>query len=203
VLTDVQREWRIRAALWDADWRTGCSMDRALPPAMAAQARWRYWARAAARLRAAKTQRLPAIPCSAARKAFTRHCPPQGSVTPTTPHPQRWLSTAHRSTPLAQLPSLRRAHELLLCDLRDQAALEWQYGIDALDSERRTQSIGLAMRWSWYDIGVATASRQGVFADYSLLFPRPYAAAVHEGAALAQLPEDFIYASCAWRASTA
>jgi soluble lytic murein transglycosylase len=51
----------------------------------------------------------------------------------------------------------------------------------------------LALRWGWYDQGIASASKQGVFNDYAVLYPRPYDPQVQAAAELTHLPGDLIY----------
>jgi soluble lytic murein transglycosylase len=76
----------------------------------------------------------------------------------------------------------RRARELAAVGLRSEATLEWQLGAAALEDSQRIQSIHLAAGHGLYDIAVATATRYGVFADYALLYPRPFGPAVEQAA---------------------
>jgi soluble lytic murein transglycosylase len=84
--------------------------------------------------------------------------------------------------------------ELVAVGLRSEATLEWQYGYSDLDGAARMQSIHVAADLGLYDISVATATRHEVFADYRLLYPRPYAPAVRRAAELSKLNSLLIYA---------
>mgnify|MGYP002775729654 FL=1 len=108
-------------------------------------------------------------------------------------HAQQPLAPALQAQ-LARQPALERAHELLLCDLRLLAGPEWDTAWAALDATQRQQLPALAMRWGWYDQGIASASKLRAFNDYELLYPRPYDGPVHAGAQLTNLPEDLLYA---------
>ena len=46
-------------------------------------------------------------------------------------------------------PGFVRAHELLLCQLDNEAGAEWRATFDALKPEQQAQSVGLAAHWSW------------------------------------------------------
>jgi peptidoglycan lytic transglycosylase len=46
----------------------------------------------------------------------------------------------------------------------------------------RDQSIHVAHDLGWFDLAVATATERGVFFDYALLYPEPYAAEVEAAA---------------------
>ena len=65
---------------------------------------------------------------------------------------------------------------MLRCDLRTAAVKEWLDGIRGLDADARVQAIRLAASWEWHDVAVALATRENVFFDYALLYPRPYVA---------------------------
>jgi peptidoglycan lytic transglycosylase len=91
-------------------------------------------------------------------------------------------------------PALVRTHELILCDMQTEAALEWRTAYDALTPSAQVQAIGLAARWGWYLQSIAAAARLGLFNDYDLLYPRPYDSEVRRAATLSGLPQDLIYA---------
>jgi len=75
----------------------------------------------------------------------------------------------------------------------DAARAEWRFGLDALSTPARPQSIHLAARWGWYSQAVTIATAERVFNDYALLYPRPYDAEVIAAAQLSGLPLPLIY----------
>ena len=77
--------------------------------------------------------------------------------------------------------------------MRSLATLEWHAGYDALDAALKPQAIHLAALWGLYDIAVATATSQGVFNDYPLLYPRPYRDEVKAAAKLTALDQPLLY----------
>lgn len=191
---DRTAEWSTRAALWAGNWARAAQSIAAMPPALRELPRWRYWAARTAELQGDAATAKAGYAALGALDNYYAALATARLGQPYAPHPQPLALDGAAASRIAQLPAFQRAHELLLCRLEPLALGEWAYGFDALDPASRTQSIGLAMRWGWYNQGVAAASRQGVFNDYALLYPRPYDDAVHAGATLTGLPEDFIYA---------
>ena len=86
-----------------------------------------------------------------------------------------------------------RAHELLLCELRGQAMIEWQFAFDELTAAERQQAVPLAADWGWYDLAVTAATSLHIFYDYGLLYPQPYETSVIAAAHAAQLPVSLVY----------
>jgi soluble lytic murein transglycosylase len=185
-------EWWARAALWAGDWPQVARVINAMPEAMRSQQRWRYWSlRASAalgtngadaqlRLLADEDGWYPALASAQLHKAYA-------------PHPQPIALNGAMQAQIAALPGIVRAHELFLAALRPQASAEWVQATEALDAAQRTQSIGLAARWGWYDQAVGTATRQMIFSDYELLYPKPYDVPVRSAAEISDVPEDLIY----------
>ena len=93
---------------------------------------------------------------------------------PAAPHPERLTADAAAIAALEAEPGIVRARELLTVELRTAAVGEWLSVLAAVEPAARAQAVHLAARWQWYDVAVATATRQGVFFDYELLYPRPY-----------------------------
>ncbi|MDB5976980.1 MAG: soluble lytic murein transglycosylase [Nevskia sp.] len=187
-------EWNVRAALWSGDWTRTTQALATLSSTQRELPRWRYWS-----ARASEVQGDAA----AARAVYTQLTANDNYYAalssarlglPFAPHPQPLTINTAIGTQIAQQPPFVRAHELLLCDLKPLAAVEWQAGLEGLDPAWRVQAVPLALRWGWYEQAIASASKQGVFNDYQLLYPKPYDVAVHTAVALTQVPEDLIYA---------
>jgi soluble lytic murein transglycosylase len=190
---DTAREWQTRAALWAHDWALAARSISSMSETNRQTARWRYWAARAAEQNQDLTlarQLYNSVliddnyyaAMAAARLDEAVH-----------PHPEKLLLDQTLLTEIQQLPALVRARELLLCNLRPQADIEWQFGFSALSEAARNQAIHLASAWGWHDQAVATASQRQVFNDYHLLYPRPYDKEVNAGAKLTKLRPELIY----------
>ncbi len=188
-------EWTVRAALWAGDWPRAAQALAALPPALRELPRWRYWSARATEVQGdTAAARAVYAQLTANDNYYGLALSSARLGQPFAPHPQPLTINTAVGAQIAQEPPFVRAHELLLCDLKPLAAVEWQAGLDGLDPSWRVQTVPLALRWGWYEQAIASASKQGVFNDYQLLYPRPYDVAVHTAVALSQVPEDLIYA---------
>lgn len=191
-LDALAQEWWARAALWAGDWAQAARVIGAMPESLRSQQRWRYWSLRAGAEQAPDTAAealaqlasedgwYPALASARLQKAYA-------------PHPQPIAVSEAALAQIAALPGVIRARELFLVAMRPQASAEWTQATEALDAAQRTQAIALAARWGWYDQAVATASRQQIFDDYALLYPRPYDAPVRTAAEVTGLREELIY----------
>jgi soluble lytic murein transglycosylase len=194
---EAVQEWNARAALWAGDWAGVANAIAAMTPELRQQQRWRYFAvRADEQLGHADAQAssMARYLALAGENGFYPVLAAARAGRDFAPHPQPLLFDETRIAPLAQTAPFLRAHELFLCGLRNEASREWQAAQEPLDADTRTQTIALAYRWGWYDQEVATASRNNVYEDYSLLYPRPYADEVGAASAVTGVPTDLIYA---------
>jgi soluble lytic murein transglycosylase len=192
-LDDVALGWQARAAMWAGDWREVQRSIAAMSDRERGHARWRYWsARAAAErgdeesARALYHALLPSDNYYAANAAARLGLPSQ-------PHPAALAGDAEQVAALGERPGFVRARELLLCGLRSAALTEWLVEFGQLDDAQRTQAVLLSSSWDWHDVAVAMATRQNVFFDYALLYPRPFDGEVGAAAKLADLDERLIY----------
>ncbi|HEX7381989.1 MAG TPA: transglycosylase SLT domain-containing protein [Nevskiaceae bacterium] len=187
-------QWRVRAALWAGDWQRVHDWIAAMPAALRGTDQWRYWearsdtelgdqpgADAIYRGLASGNGYYAALAAWRMKQGFVP------SASPLVDAPQ--LRAA-----LAAQPGVIRAHELYEVDLSSLASVEWQVALAGVPSDERLQGIRLAYDWGWYAQAVATASGQGIFSAYELLYPLPYMNAVAAAAASSGLPKDWIYA---------
>lgn len=186
-------EWWARAALWSGDWKLAADTIASMPEARRESARWRYWAaRAADHLREPDNAKRLYESVLSDDNFYSAMAAGRLKRT-VAPTPQALPSVPELQAALERIPALVRARELFWSGLRQEAALEWQYGFQGLSEQQRRQSIRLAASWGWYDQAVATATAERVFNDYDLLYPRPYDAEVMKAAQSARLPPELVY----------
>jgi soluble lytic murein transglycosylase len=94
---------------------------------------------------------------------------------------------------IAAREAFRRVHELVLVGLRDLATSEWRAAYAALPEQQRLQAVHLAAQWEIHDVAVSTATSHGRFNDYTLLYPRPHAAAVAAAVKLTEVEPPLLY----------
>jgi soluble lytic murein transglycosylase len=192
-LDDDALEWLVRAALWKDDWSTALKGIAAMSPTRQNEAAWRYWTGRAAE--AADEEAVARERYASLAEDDNYYSAMAGARIGkrVEPHVERLPLDDAVVERIAREAPFVRAHELLLCDLRPQATLEWQAGYAALEDQLRPQAVHLAARWGLYDIAVATATSHGVFNDYELLYPRPYAKEVAAAIKLTRVEEPLLY----------
>lgn len=192
-LDDNALEWQTRAALWARDWALVARSIAAMSDDARKTARWRYWAARAAE-RNGETQLARQLYESVLLDDnFYSMMAAARLDQPLSPNLEKLVVDDVQLAQIEQLPELVRARELLLSALRPLALTEWSYGLERLSEEARFQAIHLAARWGWYEQAIATATKQRVFNDYELLYPRPYDREVSAAAKLTNLPRELIY----------
>jgi soluble lytic murein transglycosylase len=190
---DTGLEWRARAAMWAGDWDLLRASIAAMPPALQSDSAWRYWAGRAAEQRdeaeAARAHYAAILDADNYYSALAAARLGERVVPRLEPVP---LDTEKVET-IAAVEAFRRVRELALVGLRELATNEWHYGYGLLAGDQRLQAVHLAARWEIYDIAVATATSHGQFNDYTLLYPRPFAAEVATAAKLTDVEPHLLY----------
>ena len=192
-LDDYALEWRARAAAWARDWAGVESSIAAMSDAQRATSRWRYWA---ARAAAHRGERHAAEALYASLAGDDNYYSAMAAAhlgRPVEPRVEPLPLHASVVDTLAARPAFVRARELLRSGLPAAAMREWRYGYAQLDEPARRQTIHLASRWGRHDVAVASATRHGVFNDYALLYPKPYAAEVQAAVRSSGLASELIY----------
>jgi soluble lytic murein transglycosylase len=193
-LDDYALGWLARAALWAGDWQTVEAAIASMSAPVRNETAWRYW------LARTLSQQGDAAGAEALFEA----------IVPTdnfyavmaaahlgerfVPHDDSLPYDAERAARIAADETFSRARELFATGLRTEATREWRYGLESLGDERdKAQSVHVAARWGWYDVAVATATEQGIFNDYRLLYPLPYKEEISAAAAATRVGRPLLY----------
>jgi soluble lytic murein transglycosylase len=191
---DLVQEWRVRAALWAADYARALSWIEQMPAPLATQPRWRYW-----RARSIASTAGPA----AAAALFTDLATLRDyyGYLAADRVPSGYSLNLHASpddaeaqAAIAAEPAIVRAHALFDCNLTDDAAVEWNALAAKLDAPGKIQAAHVASKWGWFSQAIATLAQSGDFDDLRLRYPRPFAPAVARASRLTRLPQEWIFA---------
>lgn len=188
------QQWRVRAALWSADWPQALRWLSAMSPTLAMQPRWQYW-----RARATE-QVLGAAAATPLYAALADSRDYYGYLAADRLHRgydlrnQPSLDDSALQASLAQRPELMRARELFACNLYDDAVAEWAQALAGSTPEIKVQAARLAASWGWYAQSIATLAAAGEWDDVRLRYPRPYAPEVTAAGERMRLPPDWILA---------
>ncbi len=192
-LDDDALEWLVRAALWKQDWNAARSGVAAMSAARQNEAAWRYWTGRAAEATGDEAVAHERYGSLAQDDNYYAAMAAARLGKRVELHVERLPADDEAIERIAREVPFVRAHELLLCGLRPLATLEWHAGYAALQSTLKPQSLHLAARWGLHDIAVATATSQGVFKDYALLYPRPFRKEVTAAVGLTRIDEPLLY----------
>jgi soluble lytic murein transglycosylase len=172
--SDLVREWAVRAALRQQDWRAALRMLDGLTQSQKEESRWRYWQGRALQENGRDGEAREVFATLAEGLDYFAMLA-QG-------HLGRSLVVQH--VPLAvsdeavrrigQLPALRRASELHALGRYGPARREWQQVQPGLDAEELAAAAVWAHEMDWYDRAIVATAAAGHMTDLDLRFPLPH-----------------------------
>jgi soluble lytic murein transglycosylase len=185
--------WRARADLYAGDWRRLRASVLAMPAALRADERWRYWlARAEDELGnrdaaqraysefAQRTDYYGFLAADRIDKAYRIN-------------DRRTVVAGDALADLQQRDAAIRAREFLAVGLPIEARREWQTLLNGLDEQGRLAAALLADGWGWHDRAVYTMARTRQRNDYALRFPMPFDEHIDAAARVFSVEPALIY----------
>ena len=192
-LDALAREWRVRAALLHREWRQALKWIDAMPPVQREEPRWRYFrARLIERNHLKKAHEIYAALANEREYYGFIAAERLGRRPELRPKPLEDDLAAQAA--LAALPGMRRAQELLRCDLPELAMAELRHVLRDRPASARAQAARLAAGWGWHAPAVLMLSELQLWDDLWLRYPRPWDPQVEAAAKDTGLPEDWLYA---------
>lgn len=190
-LDDYALQWLARAALWADERALALAAIARMSAEQRATAAWRYWEAHLGEDDDTREAQFTAIlPLdnfySAAAAAQLRE---RAHV-----HPEPLPADAAVVSRLAAEPAIRRAALLRRLGLPIAANREWQHATAGLTASESAQAARLSAELGWFDVTIAMATELGIFYDYELLFPRPFADEVEAAADEFDIDVSLIYA---------
>lgn len=187
-------EWRLRAALWNDEWKLVRNWSRHLPPSMAAQDRWIYW-----RARALEQSKKTAKQAKAMYRTLSLKNNLYGVLAarrlgrPHIPQPQPQAVNAGIQKKLLQNPAIIRARELHLVGRDAWAATEWRLTLPEYTPQTQLQAGLLASSWGWHSQAIPTLAAVAVFDDFAVTYPLIYEPQVQQAAKQAGIAPGWVY----------
>lgn len=186
-------EWRVRAALWAGDFTKALAGIERMPASLAAMPRWRYWRARATAATAGADAAAPLFAEIAAMRDYYGYLAADRLHRGYDLNARRSPDDLKAQEALAGKTGMVRAHELFICDMPEDAAVEWTAVLGAAVPAVKVQAAHLAARWGWYAESIATLAQAGEWDDVSLRYPRPYPDAVARASELSGVPADWIF----------
>jgi soluble lytic murein transglycosylase len=192
-LDAIGREWRVRAALLHRDWKQALKWIDAMPQIQRQEPRWRYFrARLIQRNHPDKAREI--FTEVAKQREYYAFLAAERLGRRPELRPQPVVDDLAVQAELAALPAVRRAQELLRCELPELAAAELRYALRDRAAGARAQAARLAASWGWHVPAVQMLSELQLWDDLWLRYPRPFDAEVDVAAKDTGLPADWLYA---------
>jgi soluble lytic murein transglycosylase len=192
-LDDVGREWWVRSALWAGDWSTARDVLARMPAAQQGDWAWRYWAARAAAESGDDDTAMTLYESALGGDNYYSAMAAARLDRPVVPRLDPLPVDESTLNSIGATTAFQRVRELALVGLRELATNEWRHAYAALPEARRAQAIHLAAAWEIYDVAIATATTHGLFNDYPLLYPRPFATEVAAAAKLTAVEPPLLY----------
>lgn len=169
--TDATREWRVRSAVVQGDWKAAATALAALTPEQMQRDEWRYWQARVAQKLGKDTQALADYTSLAQQATFYGFLAADRANLAYSICPATIATTAATDQQIEALPGFARAFELFAIDMLPQARREWNRAFADLPPDQQKQAVALASVKGWYDRAVYAFGKSGDLAYYALRFP--------------------------------
>lgn len=187
-------EWRLRAALWNGEWKQARAWSKHLPKSMAALDRWTYWrARALEQNKSSEKEAKEIYQTLTQKNNLYGVLASQRLGKSHTPQPQVEATDAEAQKKLLQNPAIMRARELHQIGRNVWAAAEWRAGLQEATPQARLQAGLLAASWAWPSQAIPTLASVSVYDDFAVTYPLVYESQVQDAAKQAQLSPAWVY----------
>jgi soluble lytic murein transglycosylase len=169
--TDATREWRVRVAVAQGDWKAAEAAIKVLTPDEMQHDEWRYWqARIAQRLGHASSA-LDHYDALAGEATFYGFLAADRANLPYSICPQTVTDDPAALQQAEHDPGLVRAFEFYALGMLPNARREWNRAFANLTPDQQRQAVALAARRGWVDRAVFAFGKSGDLRYYALRFP--------------------------------
>jgi soluble lytic murein transglycosylase len=169
--TDVSREWRVRVALSQQDWKSVLSAIDAMPETQKQDGEWR-WFRARALTALNRDGEARQVLASLAQEStYFGFMAADRLNSDYAICPLPFSSDPQRERSLMANRGLQRAFELYAIDMQKMARREWTQALNNADPATLRQAVDIAYRRGWYDRAVFVLNSGDVLRDYERRFP--------------------------------
>ncbi len=172
--TDEVRQWRVRLALRQGDWKQTLKWLDRLSEREQARQEWRYW-RARALQELGDKQQADSIYGELARKRSYHGFLAADRLRQPYRFEQRPISFSPQELKtVAGIPAVQRARELHRLDRIVPARREWRQLLQHLKGNDLLKAAKLADSWGWHDRVIITLGRSDHMDDLDMRFPLLY-----------------------------
>lgn len=192
-LDERGHEWRVRAALWNDEWKQAAEWLARMPAPLAAQPRWRYWRARVAEKLGQTEQATPLYETLVQENGTYALLAAERLDRGYVPRARSAPDDAAARAQIEAMPGMARAREAWTIQQPAWARAEWNEATGSFDAPLLIAAARVASGWGWHLMAVASATRAELFDDFELLYPRPYLDEVKTAARRARLPAQWIW----------
>ncbi|BBP02040.1 transglycosylase SLT domain-containing protein [Sulfuriferula nivalis] len=192
-LSDEQHAWRVRAALWQGNWRNVQTSILAMPESERNEAAWRYWLARAYKIQN-KTLAANTLFVTLSKEYNFYGLLAEEELGATVGNLTINVNVSNDEIAAIQrIPAIQRALALYQMDLRTEANNEWSWATRDFDDRRLLAAAELALQYNWLDRAINTADRTQQLHNFDLRFLAPYRDKAKQYAKESGLDEAWVY----------
>ncbi|HEX5959783.1 MAG TPA: transglycosylase SLT domain-containing protein [Rhodanobacteraceae bacterium] len=169
--TDATREWRVRAAVAQGNWKAAEAALATLTPDQMQRDEWRYWQARVAQKLGKSVAALDAYTSLAQQATFYGFLAADRANLPYSICPETIAADHALDRQLEAVPGMTRAFEFFALGMLPNARREWNRAFPDLTPAQQRQAAALATRRGWYDRAVFAFGKSGDLQYYALRFP--------------------------------
>ncbi len=176
------REWRVRAALYEQNWRYVADALAGLTTEERQEPRWQYW-QARSLDKAGDTLQAQTVYSKVAEDRSFYGFLAADSARKSYSLSNKPVSLAgNKLDELANETDFKVVRELRFHNRDMEAQRQWWYAVKKLSKERRIVAAKLAQQWQWDQIAINTLVKADYWDDLALRFPVHYSDQIHNNA---------------------
>ena len=169
--TDATREWRVRAAVAQGDWKAAEAALQALTPDEMQHDEWRYWQARIAQKLGQTSAALDGYTSLAQQATFYGFLAADQANLPYSICPQTLRADPAALQQVETDAGMTRAFEFFALDMLPNARREWNRAYASLAPAQQLQAVSLASSRGWVDRAVFAFGKSGDLQYYALRFP--------------------------------
>jgi soluble lytic murein transglycosylase len=169
--TDATREWRVRAAVAQGDWKAAEAAIKALTPDEMQHDEWRYWQARIAQKLGKTSAALDGYSALAQQATFYGFLAADRANLPYSICPQDVAADPAALQQVENDPGMTRAFEFFALGMFPNARREWNRAYANLAAAQQLQAVSLASSRGWVDRAVFAFGKSGDLQYYALRFP--------------------------------
>ena len=179
---ELQRAWRVRAALRASAWQDVAAAIEAMPEAQAQEPAWRYWKARALTHEGRDNDATRLYGSLATEHHFYGFLAAEAIGAAVMPVSEPIVPDTAAIAAFGERDAVKRVLALSAFDLRPEAIKEWAYVVRGLDDDGLLLAAEYARRVGLHDRSINTAERTQRRHDFSLRYPTPFRESIEEAA---------------------